>query len=222
MPSQFFNLFPRMLFCLTLAWMPFAYSQSVMLNLEEENIVDDGIDAQVKDPCQLRLDMQHVWMDHVALTHFVIISTAKRLPDAKVNMNRLLKNQEEIGAVFKTYYGATKANRLTTLLKEHINIAGQLIVAVRDGHLFEARRLGNLWLANGDTIATFLNSLNSKNWPLATVKAMFRQHLTLTGNEANAYLQGNYAQSISYYDQVHNQIMKMAEMLANGIIQQFP
>lgn len=222
MPGKFFDLFPRMLFCLTLAWMPVAYSQTDLINLEEDNVVDADVDSQVKDLSQLRLDMQHVWLDHVALTHFVIISLSKRLPDAKANLDRLLKNQAEIGALFKPYYGATKANKLTALLKEHITIAGKLIVAVRERRRAEAIRLGDLWYKNADTIAAFLNSANPKNWPLATMKSIMREHLDLTAKEANAYLQGNYKQSLSFYDQVHNQIMKMAEMLAEGINKQFP
>lgn len=221
MPGKFFNLFTQVLVFLTLACTPIAYSQSDIPSLQQDGI-DNGIDTLVKDPCKLRLEQQHLWINHVALTHFVIVSLSRRLPDTKASLDRLLKNQEEIGNSIKPYYGTAAAKKLTALLKEHINIAGKLVVAVRERRRSEAVRLGELWYKNADSIAAFLHDANPKNWSLAELKSMMRKHLDVTAKEAMAYLQGNYKQSMNYYDQAHAQIMKMAEMLADGIIKQFP
>jgi hypothetical protein len=47
-------------------------------------------------------------------------------------------------------------------------------------------------------------------------------HLTLTAEEAVARIQGRYVDDIAAYDQIHAQILGMADMLANGIVAQFP
>jgi hypothetical protein len=54
------------------------------------------------------------------------------------------------------------------------------------------------------------------------MKAMMKEHLDLTLEEATAQLEGRYRRSIDAYDEVHAQILAMADMLSDGIIAQFP
>jgi hypothetical protein len=51
---------------------------------------------------------------------------------------------------------------------------------------------------------------------------MMREHLDLTAAEAVAHLSGDFEASIAAYDEVHRQILMMADFLSNGIIRQFP
>ena len=54
------------------------------------------------------------------------------------------------------------------------------------------------------------------------MKAMMHGHLDLTLEEATARLKGDWTADIAAYDKVHEQILKMADMLSQGIIRQFP
>jgi len=78
------------------------------------------------------------------------------------------------------------------------------------------------WFANADAIADFLSKANPKNWPQAEMRAMMHDHLKLTTNEVVARLHGDWAGDVAAYDAVHEQILKMADMLAMGIANQFP
>ena len=51
---------------------------------------------------------------------------------------------------------------------------------------------------------------------------MMREHLDITLEEAVARLQGNHAADIAAYDELHVQILHMADMLSDGIVRQFP
>ncbi len=54
------------------------------------------------------------------------------------------------------------------------------------------------------------------------MKTMMKSHLDLTLEEAVARLEGNYVADVVAFDEVHEQILEMADMLAEGIANQFP
>ena len=54
------------------------------------------------------------------------------------------------------------------------------------------------------------------------MKKMMREHLDATTAELVARLQKNWEADVAAYDRVHGQILHMADMLAEGIIRQFP
>jgi hypothetical protein len=54
------------------------------------------------------------------------------------------------------------------------------------------------------------------------MQAMMRHHLDLTFAEAAARLGADYAGDIRAYDEIHAQVLHMADMLSDGIVAQFP
>jgi hypothetical protein len=54
------------------------------------------------------------------------------------------------------------------------------------------------------------------------MKAGMKMHLDLTLKEATDRLQGKYADDIKDYDQVHQHILGLADLLSSGIEKQFP
>ena len=56
----------------------------------------------------------------------------------------------------------------------------------------------------------------------ADMREMMKTHLDATLVEATDTLQGKYVESVRAYDDVHKQILEMADMLSDGIMRQFP
>lgn len=166
--------------------------------------------------------MRKLWEDHITWTRLYIVSFAADLPDTDLTAERLLQNQTDIGDAIKPMYGDEAGNQLTELLKEHITGAVNLLTAAKAGDAAAADEAGAAWNANGEAIATFLNSANPDNWPLDDLKAEMQMHLDLTLKEAQARLSGDYAADIAAYDEVHQHILGMADILSAGIIKQFP
>lgn len=166
--------------------------------------------------------MRKLWEDHVTWTRLYIVSAVAGLPDQGAMAERLLKNQEDIGDAIRPYYGDEAGDALTELLKEHILVAAELIDAAKAGDSAAFDDTNARWYANADEIAAFLNSANPENWPLDEMQAMMRDHLDLTLQEASARLNGDYEADIAAYEEIHLQILHMADMLSEGIINQFP
>jgi len=133
-----------------------------------------------------------------------------------------LQNQVDIGDAIKPFYGDEAGDQLTALLTDHILIAAEILQAAKSGDTTALEDAIKRWYTNADDIAVFLNAANPSQWPLEEMKAMMREHLDLTLEEAVAYLQGDYEASIAAYDEVHVQALEMADMLSRGIIKQFP
>ena len=170
----------------------------------------------------LTLGMDKLWEDHVTWTRMYIISVTSDLPDADFAAQRLLQNQVDIGDAIKPIYGDRAGEQLTSLLNDHILIAAELLSAAKAGDNEKFEDAKTRWYENADQIAAFLSAANPKNWPLNEMRAMMTSHLDLTLDEAVARLNSDWAGDVVAYDKVHDEILRMADMLTKGILAQFP
>jgi hypothetical protein len=166
--------------------------------------------------------MDKLWTDHVTWTRIVVTDFFSDAPSLKPDLARLLRNQVEIGDAVKPYYGAAAGNALTALLRTHIQEAVPVLAAARAGDKDKLTAALDAWSANGRRIAAFLHRANPASWPLAATTQMMSDHLKLTTNEAVAILERRWQASIVAYDAVREEILMMADTLANGIVEQFP
>ena len=170
---------------------------------------------------QLHRDMRKLWTDHTVWTRDYIIAAVDDKPDAIAAANRLMKNQEEIGTAVAAYYGQPAGQQLTSLLKQHITIAVDLIQAAKAGDQAAQKQADNRWQQNALDIAAFLSKANP-NWPKDVLVTMMQAHLTTTTNEVVARLQHDWEADVRAYDAVYNHILMMADALSDGIVRQFP
>ena len=166
--------------------------------------------------------MRKLWEDHITWTRLFIVSDAANLPDLQATTDRLLRNQTDIGDAIKPFYGDAAGNQLTALLRTHILTAADILAAAKAGNNAALHESETAWYANADEIAAFLAHANPRHWPFAEMQTMMKDHLDLTLTEAVAHLQGRFADDVAAYDQVHDEILQMADMLASGIERQFP
>lgn len=170
----------------------------------------------------LRTDMRMLWEDHVAWTRLFIVSAVAGASDTQATAGRLLRNQDDIGNAIKPLYGEAAGAQLTSLLRDHILVAADLVGAAKAGDNAKVTATNARWYANADEIAGFLAQANPGHWPASEMSHMMREHLDLTLSEAVNQLKGDFSASIADYDRIHVQILGMADMLTDGIVSQFP
>jgi hypothetical protein len=169
--------------------------------------------------------MRKLWEDHITWTRLFIVSKATLaddLPDIGPTVDRLLQNQADIGNAISPFFGAAAGEDLTALLRVHILTAADIVTAAKAGDTDATAAAIEAWYANAHDIAVFLHELNPRQWPLEELDAMMDEHLDLTLAEAVARLEGRYTDDVAVYEDIHAQILEMADMLSDGIIRAFP
>lgn len=171
---------------------------------------------------ELRTAMRKLWEDHITWTRIVIYDIANDLPSATADTARLLKNATDMQTSLAMFYGDDAAAKAADLLKSHLVLAAELVKAAKANDSAALTDANTKWYDNANQIADFLSSANPVNWPQATMRAMMKEHLDLTKQEAVDTLSGKYEASVADYDAIHDQILKMSDGLTDGIVKQFP
>jgi hypothetical protein len=212
---------------LALAAVAVAPLQETSLSLQAQSAVTTGQKppTHAAGPADaatgLKQDMRKLWTDHVVWTRGYIIAAVGDQPDAQAAANRLMKNQDDIGQAVAKFYGAAAGQQLTTLLKEHISIAVDLIKAAKAGDKSAQQQADARWQTNATQIADFLSKANP-NWPRATLVDLMKGHLSTTTAEVVARLNKNWDEDARAFDAVYDHILKMSDALADGIVKQVP
>lgn len=169
----------------------------------------------------LHAGLRRLWTDHVVWTRAYVVAAVNDAPDAATAAERLLKNQEDIGAAVVPFYGQEAGDALTDLLKQHIMIAVELIAAAKAGDTTRFEEQDALWTGNAEEIADLLSGANP-NWAKDDVVDILGVHLKLTKDEAVARLEGKWEADVEAFDQILTEILTLSDVLADGIVKQFP
>jgi hypothetical protein len=177
--------------------------------------------AEAQSVVELKMATRKLWEDHITYTRNYIISALAGLEDESKIAERLLRNQDDIGAAIKPYYGEAAGNQLAALLRDHILIAAEIVTAAKAGKMDEVATSQKKWTANGKDIAALLSGANPY-WPKKDLEHMLQTHLDLTTGEVVGRLRKDWAADIKSYDDGHAHMLMFADMLADGIAKQFP
>ena len=169
---------------------------------------------------QFRLDSIYNWNDHINFTRDAIISMLAGLNDINAITDRLTQNQADIGNMLVPYYGDNTASGFTDLLNTHISIASNIIQAISTGK--DITDLTTNWQSNAKDISSYLEMLDSDNWPATNTVDLLNTHMQCTIDEINARASKDWVGDIQAYDKVHKSIVDLAEYFSGGIITKFP
>ena len=168
------------------------------------------------------MDYFHMlWGQHVMWTRMVMLGIIFDLPDLQFTTERLLRNAQDFAEGLRIYYGNDAAQAFENLFRNHITLAADFVTAAKANDENRMDETWQRWTDNANQIAEFLGSINP-NWSVDDWNAMLMEHLQLLADNAMLMLEQNYQASIEGFDDIYNQAMEMADMMAEGIANQFP
>jgi len=185
-----------------------------------EEMEDIG-DIANSDPEELVNYFRMLWEQHVGWTRMAVMGIVHNLPESDLITQRLLRNPVDFANALAPFYGEEAAQAFAQLLTAHLTIAAELVQAAMDGNNEAAADADQRWHENADQIAELLASLNP-NWSVDDWSAMLYEHLELLSSNVADMIAGNYQESINGYDEIEQQALEMADMMAEGIAMQFP
>jgi len=165
--------------------------------------------------------IRQLWEEHINWTRLAIISIANGSPDTQSVSNRLLRNAADFGNLFANFYNHAIAQEFSKLIRDHLTIAADLVVAAKKQDNNAVVDIDKKWHKNADDIANFLSSINP-NWNRSEIQKMMYNHLSLTKAEAVAILTNKYEEGIALFDEIEGQALMMADSYMEGIAKQFP
>ncbi|MBT2697384.1 glycosyltransferase [Bacillus sp. ISL-40] len=170
---------------------------------------------------QLKFNFRRLWMEHGIWTRSYIVSAEANLKDQQMVLTRLLKNQDDLGNAIKPFYGEAAGTKLAQLLREDILLAGKVLEAAKANNQVDLQKYNTAWYKNADDIAAFLSSANP-NWNNTALKQLLHAHLKMITQSVLARLKNDWNGDIRAFDEGEIHLIKIADVLSDGIIKQFP
>lgn len=166
--------------------------------------------------------MRDLWADHMQWTYATVDAFFHNQAGLPPTLDRLLRNQKDIGAAIVPYYGQAGGEKLTGLLTTHINQSVPVLKGAQANDKAALDKALADWYGNAKEIADFISGANPDNWPTSATEPMLKTHIDQTTVYATDLLKGDYAKAVVDFDTANDHMMMLADTLAKGIIAQFP
>ncbi len=182
-----------------------------------KNNVSQGKNSKEKDETDVVL--KKIWSDNVMWTRFFIISAISGIGDLQIITKKLIKTPTEFSNVLKNYFAEESSKKFEALMMDHLLIGIKLINTAKSGNISAIKGMRTQWYKNADEIAELMSSMNS-NWNYNEWQKMLRENLKLTEDQVIKRFSRQYNDDISSFEKMNSLSIKMAEIMATGIIKQ--
>lgn len=170
---------------------------------------------------ELNKSMRELWSAHMYWTLLTVDAFFNDPKGVDAKLHRLLQNQKDIGAAIVPFYGQAAGNKLSELLKVHIQDAVPVLQAAKSDDKTALDKAVKDWYANAKEIGDFLASANPKNWTAKETESALEMHITHTIAYSVGILKGDYTQSFGGFEEALHHMLHLADILSDGIAKQF-
>lgn len=165
-------------------------------------------------------NLRQLWMQMAIWSRSLIVSTAGNLRDIPMITDRLMYLPEAFAAVLGQYFEPQEADRFRELLVEHIAAVLALVIAEKNNDIQTVNQETVNLYDNANRIAAYLVSINSY-WNREQWQIILDDYIEMLLADLVARMAGEYAKEIDIFDDLQTQAIKLADYMAQGMMQKF-
>ncbi len=167
-----------------------------------------------------KAEMSRLWIDNAIYSRQAILCLVDRLPGAEESLYRLMINQEDMGRMFTRFYGREKGDEFCDLISSNTSLTVSMIRnKSRNSGDYEAARAKMDY--NVDRIITYLVAVNP-HWTEEELKYLIHLQSKLFDTQLQSRVNANYSYDIETFDRMISETYRLADVLSEGIMKQFP
>ena len=164
---------------------------------------------------EVLLRMREWWEDHVIWTRITIEQVITNSNFASESLDRLFRNQEDLGKNLGLLYCERNGQRYTAILRVHINYAVEVLTAILQGSS-DLDEAVNRALANAREFAEFWHAIN----PLTKTQTVYNHmvsHIATLEELMVALNDGDAAGAVSKFDVYSEATRDMVDYLVEKV-----
>lgn len=165
-------------------------------------------------------NLRWLWMQLAIWSRSLIVSTAGNLRDIPMIKDRLMQISEAFAGVLGQYFEPQEADRFRELLEEHIAIVLALVSAEKNNDVKTVNQETVNLYENANRIAAYLVSVNSY-WNNEHWQIILDDYIEMLLADLVARMAGVFAKEIGIFDDLQTQAIKLADYMAQGMMQKF-
>ena len=166
-------------------------------------------------------ELNRLWIDNAIYTRLSILCLTDRLQGVEETLARLMKNQEDIGEFFSKYYTREQGDEFCQLISSNTALIVRIIRSKNTNSTTDLDVTQKRIPSNFNDLLNFLVRLNP-NLNKEILASKLGAIVELMNTQIDMRISGNYAEDIQNFDKIITQSIDFSDILAKGIIKQFP
>lgn len=164
--------------------------------------------------------MRRIWVDYATWTTALINAILFEAGDQIAIRERIHNSSDELVSLFSQFYGTEEAGKMRYLLRKYGETLSFLIKAYDRKDAVAITTLRQQMYSLADDFSQLLSQMNP-NLDRTTLQVMLYEMINSTENEISRTLAREYDKNIAAYDDLLDQIYRLADELTYGLQRQF-
>lgn len=170
---------------------------------------------------ELRDQQRAFWVDHATWSHTHAIAVMKDLEGRDAEYDRLLEGMVDYIGSFRTLYGADADRTMNRVLRQHVFLEEQLVLAVKSCDEAAIGEASARWRENADQIVAALITLNP-SFDEKALQTQLNEHLDRTLALARAIQRDDWAADVAHYDALIDNGLALGDAMVEAFAAERP